>query len=351
MAGLPVRVELVRRVEPGTGTGGGTIRRRELIEFAGTALFAWPLVARAQPQPKITRVGYLGFGIPVASAPRVEALRAGLRDLGYIEGKNLVIEFRWSGTVEQMHEAAAELARMKVDIIFATSSTETEPARRATSTIPIVFATHADPVSVGHVSSLARPGGNATGLADIQPEITPKRLEILKQTLPQATRLGVLWTPTAPSYRPVLDAAEAAKGKLGVQLVTVSVSTVADFDGAFASMAQQRVDGVFVHGSALTARHDNPLLARLALKHRLPTMFGVRDNVVAGGLMSYAADHLDLTRRSAVYIDKILKGAKPAELPVEQASRYLLIINLKTAKVLGLTIPQSILVRADEIIQ
>jgi putative ABC transport system substrate-binding protein len=248
-----------------------------------------------------------------------------------------------------MHEAAAELARMKVDIIFATSSTETEPARRATSTIPIVFATHADPVSVGHVFSLARPGGNATGLADIQPEITPKRLEILKQTLPQATRLGVLWTPTAPSYRPVLDAAEAAKGKLGVQLVTVSVSTVADFDGAFARMAQQHVDGVFVHGAALTARHDNPLLARLALKHRLPTMFGVRDNVVAGGLMSYAADHLDLTRRAAVYIDKILKGAKPAELPVEQASRYLLIINRKTASALGLTIPPSILARADEV--
>src|SRR5712691_2061738 len=283
VAGLPVRVELVRwLVEPysGTGTGGGTMRRRELIEFAGTALFAWPLVARAQQQAKIARLGYLGFGTPAASANRVEALRAGLRDLGYVEGKNLVIEFRWSDTVEQMHEAAAELARMKVDIIFATSSTETESARRATNTIPIVFATHADPVNVGHVSSLARPGGNMTGLADIQPVITPKRLEILKETVPRATRFGVLYSPTAPSYRPVLDAAEAAKGKLGVQLVTVGVSTVAEFDGAFARMAQERVDGVFVHGAALTARHDNPLLARLAMKHRLPTMFGVRDNVV-----------------------------------------------------------------------
>jgi putative ABC transport system substrate-binding protein len=226
------------------------MRRREIIVFAGTALFAWPLVARAQQQPKIARLGYLGFGTPAAAANRVEALRAGLRDLGYVEGKNLVIEFRWAGTVEQLHEAAAELARMKVDIIFATSSTESEPARRATSTIPIVFAAHADPVGVGHVSSLARPGGNMTGLADIQPVITAKRLEILKQTLPQATRFGVLWSPTAPSYRPVLDAAEAAKGKLGVQLVTVSVSTVADFDGAFARMAQQRVDGVFRGGRA-----------------------------------------------------------------------------------------------------
>src|SRR5207249_10516400 len=159
-------------------------------------LFAWPLVARAQQQPKIARLGYLGFGTPAASANRVEALREGLRDLGYVEGKNLVIEFRWSGTVEQMHEAAADLARMKVEVIFSTSSTETEPARRATRTIPIVFATHADPVSVGHVSSLARPGGNATGLADIQTVITPKRFEILKAAVPQAHRFAVLWTPT-----------------------------------------------------------------------------------------------------------------------------------------------------------
>src|SRR2546423_5141107 len=191
------------------------------------SLLAAPLCAEAQQPRPVHRIGYVGFAPPAASAPRVEALRAGMRDLGYVEGKNLVIEFRWSGTVDQMHEAAAELARTKVDVIFATSSTESEPARRATSTIPIVFATHADPVGVGHVACLARPGGNMTGLADIQPMTTPKRLEILKETLPQANRFGVLWSPTAPSYRPVLDAAETAKGKLGVQLVTVSVSTVA----------------------------------------------------------------------------------------------------------------------------
>ena len=190
-----------------------------------------------------------------------------------------------------------------------------------------------------------------TGLADIQPVITAKKMEILKETVPQATRFGVLWSPTAPSYRPVLQAAEAAKEKLGVQLLTVSVSTVADFAGAFAKMAQGRVGAVLVHGSVLTARHDPTLLAELALKYRLPTMFGVRDNVVAGGLMSYAPDHNDLTRRAAVYIDKILKGAKPAELPVEQASKYLLVINLKTAKALGLTIPPSVLRRADEVIE
>jgi putative ABC transport system substrate-binding protein len=327
------------------------LRRRELIGFAGTALFMWPLVARAQQQAKIARLGYLGFGTPAASANRVEALRAGLRDLAYVEGKNLVIEFRWPGTVEQMHEAAAELVRMKVDIIFATSSTESEPARRATNTIPIVFTAHADPVGVGHVSSLARPGGNMTGLAVMQSDITAKRLEILKETVPRATRFGVLWDRTAPSYRPLLDAAEAAKGKLGVQLRTVGVSSVADYDGAFATMAQGRVGAVLVHASTQTARDNPRLLAELALKHRLPTIFGSRDNVVAGGLVSYAPDFIDLWRRAAVYIDKILKGAKPAELPVEQASRYQLVINLKTARALGLTIPPSILARADEVIE
>jgi putative tryptophan/tyrosine transport system substrate-binding protein len=347
LAAVPALLDAVEAGNPASGI----MRRRELIAIAGTGLVAWPLVARAQQQPKSARIGYLSFGDPAANSDRVEALRAGLRDLGYVEGKNLVIEFRWAPTVDELNKAAAELVRMKVDIIFATSSTESEPARRATSTIPIVFATHADPESARHIASLARPGGNMTGLADIQPVITAKRLEILKQTLPQATRFGVLWSPTAPSYRPVLDAAEAAKGKLGVQLVTVSVSTVADFDGAFARMAQQRVDGVFVHASAVTARLNRSLLAEVALKHRLPTMFGVRENVVAGGLMSYAPDHNDLTRRAAIYIDKILKGAKPADLPVEQASKYELVINLKTAKALGLTIPQAVLLRADQVIE
>jgi putative ABC transport system substrate-binding protein len=325
--------------------------RRELIAFAGAAWFAWPLVAHAQQQAKIAHLGYLGFGESAASATRVEALRAGLRDLGYVEGKNLVIEFRWSGTVEQMREAAAELARMKVDVIFASSSTEVEPARRATSTIPIVFAVHADPEGVGHVASLARPGGNITGLAVVQSDITSKRLETLKQTVPQATRFGVLLDRTAPSYKPFLQAAEAASGKLGVQLLTVSVSTVADYDGAFVTMAQGRVGAVVVHASTQTVRENPRRLAELALKHRLPTIFGARDNVVAGGLMSYAPDMIDLHRRAAVYIDKILKGAKPADLPVEQASKFELAINLTTAKALGLTIPPSLLLRADKVIE
>jgi putative ABC transport system substrate-binding protein len=328
-----------------------TMRRRELIGFACTALLAWPLAAPAQQQTRIARLGFLGFGDPAPAATRVEALRGGLRDLGYVEGKNLVIEFRWSRTVEQMREAAAELARMKVDVIFASSSTEVEPARRATNTIPIVFAVHADPVGVGHVSSLARPGGNMTGLAMLQTGLTEKRLELLKAAVPQATRFGVLWDRTAPSYRPFLEAAEGARGKLGVQLRTVGISTVTDYDGAFATMAHDHVGGVLVHASTQTGR-DNPRhLAELALKHRLPTMFGLRDNVVAGGLMSYAPDPTELWRRSAVYIDKILKGTRPGDLPVEQASKYQLVINLKTARALGLTIPTSIVGRTDEVIE
>jgi putative ABC transport system substrate-binding protein len=328
------------------------MRRREVIALTATALLAWPLIGRAQQPAKSARLGYLGFGAASdrASAARVEALRAGLRDLGYVEGKNLVIEFRWSGTVEQLHEAAAELARMKVDLIFASSSTEVEPARRATSTIPIVFATHADPEGLGHVSSLARPGRNMTGLAVMQSDIAAKRLEILKETAPQAARFGVLWDSTAPSYRPFLQAAEAASGKLGVQLLTVGVSTVADYAAALAKMAQDRVGGVLVHASVLTARHDPGRLAELALKHRLPTMFGATDNVMAGGLMSYAPDMIDQHRRAAAYIDKILKGAKPGELPIEQASKFEFVINLKTAKALGVTIPASLRMRADHVI-
>jgi putative ABC transport system substrate-binding protein len=326
------------------------MRRRELI-FAGAALFAWPAKAGAQQAAKVWRIGYLRFSAAAGDADRLEALRAGLRALGHVEGKSLVIEFRRAETVKQLQEGAAELVRMNVDLSFATSSTETERAKQATNTIPIVFATHADPVGLGHVASLSRPGGNITGLSVAQTEFTAKSVEILKQTVPHATRFGVLWTPTAPSGHLTLRAAEAAGDKLGVQVKGVSVLAVADFAGAFAALARDRVDAVLVHGAALTARYNRPLLAELALKHRLPSMFQVSANVEAGGLMCYAPDLLDLTRRSAVYIDKILKGAKPSDLPVEQASKYELVINLKTATALGLTIPPSVLLRADQLIQ
>src|SRR5262245_13626335 len=327
------------------------MRRREFILLVAGMSAIWPLATRAQQPARIARIGYLGFGSAAGNAPRVEALRAGLRDLGYVEGKNIAIEFRVAERLEVLRGLADELARSGVDIIFATSSTEAEPARQATTTVPIVFATHADPIGVGHVASLAKPGGNMTGLADLQSDLATKRLAIFKEALPHSKRFGVLSIATAPSHRPVLEAIEPASQKLGLQLHTVSVAAWEDFDGALATMSREGVDGVFVLASGLTSRNQPALLAELALKHRLPTIFGTRENVVAGGLMSYAPDHLDLTRRAAAYIDKIFKGAKPADLPIEQASQYQLVVNLKTAKTLGLTLPPLLLARADEVIE
>jgi putative tryptophan/tyrosine transport system substrate-binding protein len=323
--------------------------RREFITLLGGAV-VWPLPLRAQESAQVSRIGVLRSGPASAFAGRAEALRAGLRQLGYVEGKNIVIEFRWAETVDQLPKLAAELVRTNVDVIFAPSSTETEAARQATKTIPIVFGTHADPVGLGHVASLARPGGNITGLTVILTDLAAKGLEILKEAVPGATRIGVLFSPTAPSHRPAVQALETAGEKLGVQLLMAPVRTVDDFDGAFVTMARERVGGFFVPAEALTVSH-RARLAELALKHRLPGMFGTRDNVEAGGLMSYGPDLNDLTRRAATYIDKILKGAKPADLPVEEASKYYLIINLKTAKAIGLTISESFLLRADELIE
>jgi len=311
---------------------------------------AWPPAARAQQSANVPRIGFLRLGSASSQASRVEALWTGLRELGYVEGKNIAFEFRWAETVEQLSKFADELVRMNVDVIFATSSTEVGAVRRMTKTIPIVFATHADPIGVGHVASLARPGENVTGLSMLMTEITAKALELLKEVLPRAMRFGVFFTPTAPSHVPMLQAAEAVATKLRVALHKESVQSVDDFDTAFATMARERVDGVLVHGSSLTATHTVPL-AELTLKHRLPTMFTIRDNVEAGGLMSYSPDLLDLTRRAATYIDKILKGAKPADLPVEQATKFELVINNKTAKAIGLMIPESFLLRADEVIE
>ena len=326
------------------------MNRREFIILLSSAATAWPLNARAQQPGKVARIGYLGLGSASVSASVVEALRAGLRDLGYVEGKNIVIEFRWTETVDQMPALAADLVRMNVDVIFAASSTQVEAARQATKTIPIVFSSHADPVGTGHVASLSRPGGNITGLSMLLTDLVTKELELLKEAVPNATRIGILWNPTTPSHSPALPAVEAASEKLGVQLIMVPARTVEDLGGAFSKMTQERVDGFVAVASPLTYNRRAPL-ADLALKHRLPGMFSYKVNVLAGGLISYGADLHDLYRRAATYIDKILKGANPADLPVEQASKYELVVNLKTAKALGLTIPPSLLARADEVIE
>jgi len=237
--------------------------------------------------------------------------------------------------IDQLSELATELVRMNVDVIFAPSSTEVEVARLATNAIPIVFATHADPVGLGHVASLARPGGNITGLSGLGADLAIKALEILKEAVPNATRYAVFWTPSAPWYPAFLQAAKSAGEKLGIQLHTAPVQSVEDLDGAFAKAAQEYVDGIFVQPTSLSRSLRAPL-AKLALTHRLPSMF---------------VDYVDLTRRAATYIDKILKGAKPADLPVELASKYLLAINVTTAKALKLDLPWFLEQRADEVIE
>jgi putative ABC transport system substrate-binding protein len=324
------------------------MRRRDAITLLGGAA-AWPLTAHAQQPARIPRIGYLGLG-PAAQDIRVDGLRAGLRDLGYIEGKDIIMEFRWAEKVEQLSQFASEMVLMNVSVIFAPSSTQVEAARQATKTIPILFATHADPVGVGHVASLRQPGGNITGLSELLTELAVKELEILKEAVPQATGIGVLWNPTTPSHPVALKAVAAAGEKLGIALHQEAIQTFADFDGAFATMTRERVDGFLDLSSPLTL-FGRTTLAELALKHRLPGMFGRRANVEAGGLMSYGADQVDLFRRAAAYIDKILKGVKPADLPVEQASKYELIVNLRTARVLGLDVPPMLLARAAEVIE
>ena len=327
------------------------MRRRDFLKAIAGSAAAWPVPASAQQPPdKVARIGYLDLGPAAARTNRVEALRAGLRDLGYVEGRNITIVFRWADKVAELPERAAELVRLNVDVIFAQSSTMVEPARQATSTIPIVFATHADPVGMGHVASLARPGGNITGLSMLLTELVAKELEMLTELVPQTTRVAVLWNPTTPSHPPAVQALEAAGQRLGLQLIMAPAQTVEDFDGAFELMARERAGAFLAPASPLFFAH-RVLLAELARKHRLPGMFGSREHVEAGGLISYGANLTDLQRRAATYIDKILKGVKPADLPVEQASRYEMAINQKTAKAIGVTVPPSVLARADEVIE
>ena len=261
-----------------------------------------------------------------------------------------LIEFRWADTVDQLPELAAELVRMKVDLIIAPASTEVEPARQATKTIPIVFAQHADPVGLGHVASLARPGGNITGVSMVMTELATKALQILKDAVPGATQVGVLWNPTTPSHAVVLKEVEAGSRSLGIQLLALPIEDVADFDGVFSAMVRERADGFLVVGSPLTNMQRAPL-AEMELKYRLPGIFTNKANVVAGGLMSYGADFNYMYRHTALYVDKILNGERPADIPVEQASKYELVINVKTAKRLGLDLPSLLLARADEVIE
>jgi putative tryptophan/tyrosine transport system substrate-binding protein len=323
-------------------------RRTWLLGSVG--FLAAPLAAEAQQGGKVYRIGFL-WDRPAVWPHALEAFRLGLRDLGWVEGRNLIIEYRWAeGRFDRLPAMAEELARLKVDLIVAPTSIYTGAARRATSSIPILFMSHADPIGSGHVISLARPGTNATGLTIVMSETMAKSVELLKEALPGLVRLGVIWDPATPSHVPGLKAVEASGRALGLRVHAVPVRDVTEFESAFATMARERVGAVLVLSTPLFMGGAKRL-ADLGLTHRLPTMFGPREHVEVGGLASYSPDRADLYRRGATYVDRILKGANPAELPVQQATKFELVINLRTAKALGLTIPPSVLARADEVIQ
>jgi putative tryptophan/tyrosine transport system substrate-binding protein len=276
-----------------------------------------------------------------------------LRDLGYIEGQNATIEYRFAGgQVERLPELAGELARLKVDVIVASNTPSAMAAKAATSTIPIVFAVVADAVGAGLISNFARPGGNITGLTSISSELSGKRLELLKEVAPNASRLAVLYNPSDRSNVLMLKELQESARVLGLTVHPLEVRAPGDFGGAFAAMSRERDSVLFVAAGVLTLEHRNrKALVDLATKSRIPAMWGHRQFVEAGGLMSYAVNFYDQLRRAAVFVDKILKGAKPGDLPVEQPTRYELVINLMAAKTLGLRMPQSLLRRADEVIE
>jgi putative ABC transport system substrate-binding protein len=327
-------------------------QRRDFLIAAG-ALLAAPLAAEAQQAAKVARIGYLSHNL--AASPHLrEAFLHGLRDLGYVEGRNVVIEYRYAeGKPERLSALAAELVALKVDVIVTVSNTTALAAKQATRTVPIVFTAVADPVAAGIVASLARPGGNVTGLASLGSELVGKRLELLKQAVPGVSRVAVLWLPGALGERTEKDmrtGADVASRALGVQLQFVEARVPADFDRAFSDMASARADALTMLPSNIFLR-EHRRIVDLAAKNRLPAVYGSREFVDAGGLMSYGANQVDLYRSAATYVDKILKGAKPNDLPVEQSSKFELFINLKTANALGITIPKAVLARADEVIQ
>jgi ABC-type uncharacterized transport system substrate-binding protein len=310
-------------------------------------LVATPLPVQAQPAGKVYRIGWLAND---AFAPGDEAFQQGLRDLGWIEGRNVVIEHRFvKGQPSRAPALAAELVNLKVDLIVAIGG-RALVAKSATSTIPVVFVVYGDPIRLGLVESLARPGGNLTGLTSIGTDLIAKRLQLLKEAVPGISRVGVLLKGSTPWANLWTGEGNAAAQALGLRLQRVEVRDATEFERAFSDMARERAEALVVDNDALFWDHRKEI-ADLALKHRLPTMSEYREYVEAGGLMFYAAHDPDLYRRVATYVDKIFKGAKPADLPVEQPTKFELVINMKTAKLLGLTIPPAVLARTDEILQ
>jgi putative ABC transport system substrate-binding protein len=332
------------------------MRRREFISFVGGAAAAWPLAARAQRGANIARIGYLVTGSLESSGQRatVDAFRQGLRERGEGEGQTIVIEYRSAdGKIERFPSLATELASIKVDLILAPNTPAARAAQQATSTIPIVAPVMGDPVEDGLVASLARPGGNITGLTFLGPELVPKRMGLLKQALPNASRFAVLWHPSAygeRTMRDMLQTTDAAARTLAIELQLVDVRGADEFERAFSAMTDNGADALLVFPSAMLF-NERKLIVDLATRHRLPSMAQAREFAELGALMAYGASITELHRRSATYVDKILKGANPADLPVEQPTKFEFVINLKTAKIFGLAISESFQLLADEVIE
>jgi putative ABC transport system substrate-binding protein len=328
------------------------VRRREFITLLGGATFAGSLVARAQQTGKAYRIGYLAQGSSAINVDVTEVFRQRLRELGWVEGQNITIDYRFAdGQSDQLADFAAELARLKVDIIVASPTVGVVAAKNATGTIPIVAISVGDPVALGLIASLARPGGNITGLSyGVGVDTLGKSLELLKETLPNIGRVAVLSNPANPFHAFAITNVKIAAQALRVELQLLEARVPDEFDGAFAAIAKERVGALLVLADGLFSLHRTRLVA-LEARNRLPSMYGNRVYAEAGGLMSYGPYFPDLWQRAASYVDKILRGAKPSDLPVEQPNKFELVINLKTAKALGLTVPPSLLARADELIE
>ena len=319
-----------------------------LIVTLALGLLAVPLDADAQPAGKVPRIGYLAVGEDTNQI-LVDAFRGGLREIGYLEGQSIAIEYRY-GKGNQLPDLAADLVRRKVDVIVTVGTPSALAAKQASQTIPIVMVLVADPVQSGLVTSLARPGGNLTGLSLLLSEVFAKALELLKEAAPKVSRVAILMDPRNSAQVAMKNEVDAAAKVLGVKLQQIDVRARADLDGAFVAALRQRAEALLIFPLNLPTP-DYQRVVEFAVKNRLPTMVNIRASLEAGMLMSYGANYPDQLRRTGVYVDKILKGAKPSDLPVEQPTRYEFLINLKTARALGLTIPQAVLIRADQVIQ
>jgi putative tryptophan/tyrosine transport system substrate-binding protein len=326
------------------------MRRRDLITLLGGSVATWPLAVRAQ-QPAMPVIGYLGPGSAQSDAFRVTGFRQGLKEAGYVEGQNLTIEYRWAEDhLDRLPTMATDLVRHQVAVIVATGSAASFAAKRATTTLPIVFETSGDPVKLGLVGSLSRPGGNLTGVSQLGEEEAPKRLELLHELLPTARVMALLVNPAEPIARDQVRVSLAAAKTLGLELNVINASIERDLDAAFAKLTELRAGGLSIGGATLFTSHIDQLAA-LTVRHRIPAVYQRREFAAAGGLMSYGTNIADTHRLVGIYAGRVLKGEKPADLPVQQATKVELYINLKTAKALGITVPISLLGRADEVIE